>query len=101
VIIETNGTTLSTVRMTSDTQFQVETADTSGDADTVAITAATSGKLDVQFVVNQLGGWYMNLDLPTCTLEEMTKDWNEDVQEGIEEQYAGIMVGAFALDMKV
>lgn len=101
VIIETNGTTQSTVRMTSTAQFQVETADTSGDADTIAITAASSGKLAVTVLVNQLAGWYMNLGLATCTLEEMTRDFNEEVQEGFEEQYAGVMVGPFTLDMKV
>ena len=57
-----------------------------------------NGRLDFQFIIDQPGGFFMDLRLPICNLSDPTRDRGEDIPD-IQESFAGVAVGAPTLDL--
>jgi hypothetical protein len=62
--------------------------------------AQQAGQVDLQVVVSQPSGWYMDFDMPVCTMKDPNREQTEE-QDAIEETFAGLVVGTPAVDFNL
>jgi hypothetical protein len=61
--------------------------------------ALPAGQLDLQWTMDQAGGWYQDIRMAKVVLASRSADLGQDVSH-VEESFAGMAVGPVTVDMR-